>query len=200
MKTNNYLRQCVSVIIFSTLLIASTLGVSAENKHKEGQGNKGHDRKEYRQPDRNNERTATNECQNRRNGNRDDRNYESRENRKEYRPKYNRRNSHEQACYFNHPKYGRVYSRFENNPIVFNNPYGDYFYSGNRFYRYRDGIGYCISEPPRNQYYRNLPLECNRVYVNGHVFFRNGDLFFKLSRLGYELVPSPFEIRFTARF
>jgi hypothetical protein len=45
-----------------------------------------------------------------------------------------------------------------------------------------------------------LPLECNRVYVNGHVFFRNGDLFFKLSRLGYELVPSPFEIRFTARF
>jgi len=200
MKTNDYLRQYVPIVIISTSLIASNLGVSAENRHKKDQEIKSHDRKEYRQPGRNFERTATNEWQNRRNGDRDDLNYESRENRNKYRPKYNRRNSHELACYFNHPKYGRVYSRFENNPIVFNNPYGDYFYSGNKFYRYRDGIGYYISEPPRNQYYRNLPLECSRIYVNGRVFFRNGDLFFKLSPRGYELVPSPFEIRFTARF
>jgi|APCry1669188970_1035186.scaffolds.fasta_scaffold89351_1 hypothetical protein len=201
MKTINYLRQYTPIVIISTLLIASTFGASAENHEKEGKGNnRGHERKESRLSDRNNERTATNDWQNRRNGDGDDRNYEASNHRNEYHPEYTRRNDHEHLNYYNHPSYGRVYNRFENNPIVFRNQYGDYFYSGNNFYRYRYGIGYCISEPPRNQYYRNLPVECNRVYVNGRAFFRSGDLFFKLSPRGYELVSSPFEIRFTARF
>jgi len=199
MKTKDYLRQYFPIVTISTLLIASTLGASAEDHDNEGRRGEGHERKEYRQSGRYNERSASNEWQSRGRGYRDDRNYESRDYRDNYRPNYTRRNNHEQSCY-NHPKYGRVYNRFENNPIVFRNQYGEYYYSGNSFYRYRDGIGYCLSEPPRNQYYRYLPVECNRVYVNGEVFFRNGDLFFELSPRGYVLVPSPFEIRFTARF
>ena len=200
MKTKDYLRQYFPILTISTLLIASTFGASAEDHQREGKGNRGHERNEYRQSDRNNQRAANNERQNRRNGDRDDRNYESRDNRYERQPEYARRNDHEHQNYYNHPSYGRVYNHFENNPIVFRNQYGDYYYSGNNFYRYHDGIGYCLSEPPRHQYYRNLPVECNRVYVNGQVFFRNGDLFFELSPRGYVLVPSPFNVQFAIRF
>jgi hypothetical protein len=36
--------------------------------------------------------------------------------------------------------------------------------------------------------------------LNGEVFFRYGNLFFQYSPKGYVMVPSPLEIRFTARF
>jgi hypothetical protein len=102
--------------------------------------------------------------------------------------------------YFEHPHYGRVYSRFDHDPIIFRHSHGNYFYSDNHFYVYRDGIGYCSVEPPRNVYFSELPFDCSRVRINGQVFFRNGDLFFQLSRRGYVIVPSPIEVRFSARF
>jgi len=52
--------------------------------------------------------------------------------------------------YYNHPRYGRVYQRFDHNPFVFNSNRGNYYYYGNHFYNYRQGIGYCMIEPPLN--------------------------------------------------
>jgi hypothetical protein len=202
MKTKDYLRQYFPVITIALVLIASTLEAVAEDHHKGGKREKesDHGRQEYRQPSRYDEQTANNDWLDREDRDRDDRNQEYRNNRNEYQPVYSKKNYHAHLNYYNHPQHGRVYIRFDHNPIVFKTQYGNYYYSENNFYRYHDGIGYCAAEPPRNQYFRYLPVECRKVYINGQMFFRNGDLFFELLPRGYVLVPSPFEIRFSARF
>ena len=195
MKTIDNLRQYLSVIIFSTILIASTVEVNAQNYRSEGKKGKGHERKEYREYGRDDDRTAYNG----RRGDRD--NYEHRNwNNREYRPKYNNRYKHYEANYFEHPKYGRVYQRFDYNPIVFHHDRDNYYYYGDHFYTYRRGIGYCVVEPPRNVYFNSIPDECERVYVDGHLLFRHGDLFFQLSPRGYVMAPSPIGIHISARF
>lgn len=133
-------------------------------------------------------------------GNRDNRSYESRDYRNQNQSGYLSRNNRTQSNYFNHPRYGRVYSRFDRNPIVFEHSRGNYYYSNNNFYRYNDGIGYCMVEPPRDIYFSNLPIECEQVYINDQEYFRNGDLYFQLSDRGYFIVPSPIELRISARF
>ncbi|MDP2337279.1 MAG: hypothetical protein Q8N05_12680 [Bacteroidota bacterium] len=202
MKTINILKQYFPVAVLSLVLIASSLEAGAQNHRNEGKrdNERDHDQNEYRQDDRNQERTANNEWRERKEGNRDNRNYESRDNRDEYRPQYSQRNGYSRQNYYNHSQYGRVYNRFDRNPMVFEHSRGNYYYSGNNFYRYNDRIGYCRIEPPRNVYFRDLPFDCDRVYIGGQVFFRNGDLFFQLSRRGYVIVPSPIEFRFSARF
>lgn len=127
-------------------------------------------------------------------------NYESRGYRNQNQSGYLSRNNRTQSNYFNHPQYGRVYRRFDRNPIVFENSRGNYYYSNNNFYRYNDGIGYCMVEPPRDIYFSNLPIECEQVYINDQEYFRNGDLYFQLSNRGYFIVPSPIELRISARF
>jgi len=202
MKTKDYLRQYFPVITIALVLTASTFEAGAEDHHKEGKWGKEHEhgRKEYRQPGRHDEQTVRNEWHGRKDGNRDNRNYDSRENREEYHSGYSKKNYYGHSDYYKHPRYGRVYSRFDHNPVVFRHHDCDYYYYGNNFYRYRDGIGYCMVEPPRHEYFRHLPEECHQVYINGQVFFRSGDLFFELSPRGYVLVPSPLEIGFTVRF
>jgi hypothetical protein len=198
MKTKDYLRKYFPVITIALVLIASTLEAGAEDHQKEGRREKesDHERQEYRH----NEQTVRNEQRGRNEEYREERNYASRDNRNEYHPSYSKKNYHRHSDYYKHPRYGRVYSRFDHNPVVFRHPDCDYYYYGDNFYRYRDGIGYCVVEPPRHEYFRHLPVECHKVYINGQVFFRNGDLFFESSPRGYILVPSPLEIRFTARF
>ena len=193
MKTIDHLRKYLPVVIFSTILIASTVEVNAQNNRKDGK--KGNDRKEYRESSRNNDRTTDNYR-----GNDRDRYYEQKSwSDREYRPKYSKKYKNQKSDYFEHPKYGRVYQRFDRNPVVFHHDRDDYYYYGNRFYSYRKGLGYYVVEPPRNVYFKQLPVNCERVYVNGNVLFRNGDLFFKLSNRGYALVNLP-GISISARF
>lgn len=195
MKTIDHLRKYLPVVIFSTILIASTVEVNAQNYRKEGKKEKGNDRKEYRESGRDDNRTANNYQRNDR-----DRNYEQKSwNDREYRPKYSKKNKYQKSDYFEHPRYGRVYQRFDRNPVVFHHDRDNYYYYGDRFYSYRRGVGYCVVEPPRNVYFRQLPVNCERVYVNGNVLFRNGDLFFKLSNRGYALVNLP-GVSISARF
>jgi len=195
MKTIDNLRKYLPVVIFSTILIASTVEVNAQNYQKEGKKENGRERKEYRDSDRDDNRTANNYRRDDR-----DRNYEQKSwNDREYRPKYSKKNKYHKADYFEHPRYGRVYQRFDRNPVVFHHDRDDYYYYGDRFYSYRRGVGYCVVEPPRNVYFRQLPVHCERVYVNGNVLFRNGDLFFKLSNRGYALVNLP-GVSISARF
>jgi len=191
MKTIDNLRKYLPVVIFSTILIASTVEVNAQNHRKEGKKGNGHERKEYRESRHDDDRSAYNDRRDDRDGNYEHKNWNSRENHKEYRPKYNSRNKHYDSDYYDHPRYGRVYQRFDRNPVVYHHNRDDYYYYGKHFYSYRRGVGYCVVEPPRHVYFRQLPADCERVYVNGNVLFRNGDLYFQLSPRGYAMVNLP---------
>jgi hypothetical protein len=194
MKSIDNLRQYFPVVIFSTLLIASTVEANAQNRRNEGKKGNGREWKEYRETGRDDNRTAYNDRREDR-----DRSYERKNwNDREYRPKYTNRYKHSDSDYFEHPKYGRVYQRFDRTPVVFHHDRDDYYYYGNHFYNYRRGIGYCVVEPPR--YFRTLPFGCERVRVDGRILFRNGDLYFQLSPRGYVIVPSPLELNFSLRF
>ena len=194
MKSIDNLRQYLPVVIFSTLLIASTVEANAQNHRNEGKKGNGREWKEYRETGHDDDRTAYNDRRDDR-----DRSYERKNwNDREYRPKYTNRYKHSDSDYFEHPKYGRVYQRFDRTPVVFHHDRDDYYYYGNHFYNYRRGIGYCVVEPPR--YFRTLPIGCERVRADGRILFRNGDLYFQLSPRGYVIVPSPLELNFSLRF
>ena len=120
--------------------------------------------------------------------------------REDYHPSYSKKWVHRQSDYYDHHDYGRVYRRFDREPVVIRYNRGDYYYYGNHFYTYRRGIGYCVTETPRNIYFSNLPTGCVKVRANGHLFFRTGDLYFTYSPRGYALVPAPVEFSVTARF
>ncbi|HZL08398.1 MAG TPA: DUF6515 family protein [Prolixibacteraceae bacterium] len=202
MKTIDRLSKYFPIVTISLILLASTLDAGAQNhRNKDKKGNeRNHDRKEYKQADRNEGRTANHEWGKQNDRNRDNRNYESRDNRSDHHSKYSKKNNYVQRNYYNHPQYGRVYNRFDCNPIVFENTRGNYYYFGNHFYRYQRGIGYYVVEAPRSEYFSRLPVDYRRVQVNGNVFFRNGDVFFQLSHRGYRIVPSPIEVQFSVRF
>ncbi len=199
MKTLNNYRQYFPVLLLATAMIVSTVAASAEGHHKEGKKGNGRERNEYRESGRDDDRTVYNNIRDNRDGNYKHKNWNSRENHKEYRPKYANKYKHYDSDYYEHPRYGRVYQRFDRNPVVFHHDRDDYYYYGNHFYSYRRGVGYCVVDAPRNVYFRQLPVACERVYVNGNVLFRNGDLFFQLSPRGYALVNLP-SISISARF
>ena len=198
MKTLNNFRQYFPVLILVTAMTVSTVDVNAQNRGKEGKKENGREKKEYRESDRKDDKTAYNNRRDDRDASYERKNWNNREVRQEYRPKYNRY-KHYESDYFEHPRYGRVYQRFDRNPVVFRHDRDDYYYYGNRFYSYRKGVGYYVVEPPRNVYFRELPVDCERVQVNGNVLFRNGDLYFQLSRRGYALVNLP-GVSISARF
>lgn len=199
MKTTFNFRQYFPVLTISLVLIASTIDANAQNRRTEKK-NKENNKTEYRTHD--NHRNTVSEYSGKRNreGSYYKKGIKNQKSNKVYRPQYTRNYKHEQPDYFNHPKYGRVYQRFDHNPVVFKYDRGNYYYFNDHFYTYRRGIGYCLVETPRNIYFERLPMDCNRVHVNGNVLFRNGDLYFKLSRRGYTIVSAPVEIRFSARF
>ncbi len=194
MKTINNIRQVLPVLLFSTLLFSTTT-ISAQNRWKKDKTERG--KNEYRERDDYETRNYD------KMGHTDQdyayRNDERNDDKIIYHSGHHSRNKHE-SRYFEHPRYGRVYERFSCDPIVFYNNRGNYYYYGDQFYTYRRGIGYCVVDPPRNVYFRTLPAECERIFVNGNIFFRRGDLYFQLSPRGYSIVNSPFQVRISACF
>jgi hypothetical protein len=199
MNTLNNFRQYFPVLMLATAMSVSTVEVSAQNNRKEGKKENGHERKEYQESERRDDLIVYKDRRDDREGNYGRKDWNDRENNKVYRPKYYNRNKHYESDYYQHPRYGRVYERFDRNPLVFHHDRDDYYYYGNHFYSYRKGVGYCVVDAPRNVYFRELPVDCERVQVNGNVLFRNGDLYFQLSRRGYALVNLP-GISISARF
>lgn len=194
MKTIDKLRIVLPVVLFSTILLSAT-DANAQNRWKKEKNQ--HERGEFRERDDHGDRNYyDNSRENRDYAYQDDYRHDDARN---YSSGRNNRYKHE-ARYFNHPQYGRVYQRFDYNPIVLHRDRDNYYYYGNNFYTYRRGIGYCVVEPPRNVYFRTLPDECERVYVNGNILFRHGDLFFQLSPRGYSIVTAPIQVRISARF
>ena len=202
MKTINSIRQYFPVVFFSLAMMIASVEVTAQNHRNNNKSDKNSDRREYRNNDRSEkeyDRKSGNDY-----GYRDGKNYERHNSGKkngnyEYSEGYLKKNySHKN--YSNHPKYGKVYQRFDHSPVIFKHSRGNYFYSGNNFYSYRSGIGYYVVEPPRQVYFRDLPFRCERVYSHGHEYYRNGDLYFSYSPRGYVIVPSPFQINLSVRF
>lgn len=198
MKTTDYLRQYFPVIAITGILIASATVTNAQN-HRKNDRDKDRDRKEYRYSDNDKYHSSDYKWKGK-DRDRDYRYSERNDDRREYHPKYNNRKYAYKHNYFDHPKYGRVYHNMDHRHLVLKHKRGDYYYFGDRFYRYHSGIGYCVVEPPRGVYFNHLPMACDRVRIDGHVYFRHGDLYFDLSPRGYVLVPSPLEIRISARF
>jgi hypothetical protein len=196
MKTFNIFNRFLPVL---AILVAFTFNANAQRSKKES-GEKDKNHSEYRSKDRN-ERFANNRGWDRNKNEKSDKysrkddNYQS-----EYHPKYSKNWNRRDNNYYEHRQYGRVYKRFDREPSVYSCGRDNYYYYGNHFYNYRRGIGYCAVDAPRNVYFRHLPADCERVYVNGQVFFRNGDFFFQLSPRGYSIVSSPVEVRISARF
>lgn len=199
MKTSYLVNRYFSLVTVSLVLIAWSFDLNAQSRKDENRGRE-RSKTEYRKSDRYSDYARYD-----RRDDRNDRNYRSQEyssknKHRGYYPEYSKKHKHAHVDYYNHPKHGRVYHRFDHNPVVFHHSKGNYYYYGNHFYTYRKGIGYCVVDNPRNIYFRTLPMHCDRVHFNGHVFFRNGDLFFQYSPHGYFLVPPPIDIRFSARF
>jgi hypothetical protein len=200
MKTINSFRQYLPALIFTLAVLACTIESGAQNHRKNDRENENY-RKEYRDNEK------------REKGNREYTKNDYKSDRKElnkrhlrhrdvvvYTPHYSKKYGHSHRNYSVHPKYGRVYDRFDSKPYVFRHKHGDYYYFGNQFYNYRKGIGYYVVEPPRNIYFNDLPFRCERVYVNGHVYYRNGDLYFSYSPRGYVIAPAPIHINLSLRF
>jgi hypothetical protein len=192
MKTIQSFRKYIPVLGLFVVFSTNPLISISQGKTKEKKSGRNEIRKEYQPEHRENkkEKTAYRE--------EDKRTHYY--NYKEYQPMYQRKGKESIPNSYQHHDYGRVYNRFDHSPVTFKHSKGNYHYIDNRFYIYRKGIGYCYIEPPRNVYFRELPFMCSRVYANGTVYYRNGDLFFRLTRNGYILVPSPFEVRFSVRF
>lgn len=199
MKTTFNLRQYFPVLTISLVLVASSIDVSAQNRRSENK-HKESNKTEYQNKKQHGKTVSEYSGKSNREGSYDKKGVKNRKFNKVYRPQYSRNLKHAKPDYFNHPKYGRVYQRFDHNPVVFKYDRGNYYYFNDHFYTYRRGVGYCVVETPGNIYFEHLPFNCNRVVVNGNVLFRNGDLYFRLSRRGYALVSNPIEIRFSARF
>lgn len=177
MKTLNNFRRYFPVL---TLMLVLSIAANAQ-----GKSNRSHER---------NERKWENSREYR-----NDKAWKHSE-RREYHPTYSKKWVHRAPAYYDHREYGRVYRHFDHDPVVIRYNRGNYYYYGDHFYVYRRGIGYCVTEPPRNVYFSDLPYGAVRVRVNGHLFFRTGNLFFEMSPRGYALVPAPAEFTITARF
>lgn len=202
MKTINAMKQYFPIVILSFALMAVSAIGSTQNSRNDNKSDKNSDHKEYR----NNEHSG--KKYDKKSGNnyayRNGRNYDKHNSGKEIRnyrySEGNLKQNYSYKNYSNHPKYGKVYQRFDHNPLVFSHSKGNYYYSGNNFYSYRNGVGYYVVEPPRQVYFRDLPFKCERVYAHGHEYYRNGNLFFNYSPRGYTIVPSPFQANLSVRF
>lgn len=190
MKPLHITRPFFSTVLLTLAFTTVSIVANADNnKHKNG--NKKDHRTEYRVADRSH--SHYNDKNHKGKGH--DKHYKEYKHDKKYKVYKHGRND----CY-DHPKYGRVYQRFEHKPYELKHSHGSYYYVDNRFYTYRNGVGYCVTEAPRNIYFSELPFRCSKVYVRGHEYYRNGELYFRLSNRGYAIVPSPVEVNFSVRF
>jgi len=94
--------------------------------------------------------------------------------------------------YYHHPYYGDVVRRFDFSPLVFIHNYHKYYCADGYFFRYEPGIGYIRVRLPLGFTFDYLPGGyTERVYINGYLYFRIGNLFFESSSYGFRLINYP---------
>jgi hypothetical protein len=93
--------------------------------------------------------------------------------------------------YFYHPGYGHVIRRFSYKPVYFvHNNVRYYSYNGH-FFRHFRGVGYVLADMPYGLVFQRLPDNYERVFVNGYMYFRVGNLFFENHPHGFALIHYP---------
>lgn len=103
--------------------------------------------------------------------------------------------------YYVHPQYGHVIRKFRHRPEYFVHKNLKYYNYNGHLFRYFRGVGYVLTKIPYNMAFQKLPADYERVYINGYLYFRVGNLFFEMNPNGYSLVHYPekylaFETRF----
>jgi len=93
--------------------------------------------------------------------------------------------------YYKHPYYGHVIRRFVHRPQVYIHNHTKYYAYDGYFFRYRSGVGYILVDVPFGMAFEYLPNETERVYINGFLYFRVGNLFFERTNYGFLLVHYP---------
>jgi hypothetical protein len=93
--------------------------------------------------------------------------------------------------YYHHHYYGHVIRKFVYRPQIYIHNHVRYYSYDGFFFRYRNGVGYVLVDLPFGFAFEYLPEEYERVYVNGYLYFRVGNLFFERTSYGYQLVHYP---------
>ena len=93
--------------------------------------------------------------------------------------------------YYHHNYYGHVIRKFVNRPQIYVHNHIKYYCYDGYFFRYRSGIGYVLVDMPFGMSFDYLPKSYDRVYVNGYLYFRVGNLFFERTNYGFQLVHYP---------
>lgn len=94
--------------------------------------------------------------------------------------------------YYHHPFYGHVIRRFDFRPLVFVHNYHKYYCYNGQFFRYRQGIGYVLVDLPFGFTFEMIPARYyERVYINGYLYLRVGNLFFESTPYGLSLTHFP---------
>ncbi len=93
--------------------------------------------------------------------------------------------------YYHHHYYGHVIRRFVYRPQIYMHNHTKYYCYDGFFFRYRSGVGYVLVDIPFGFAFDYLPDNYDRVYVNGYLYFRVGNLFFENTGFGFSLVHFP---------
>lgn len=93
--------------------------------------------------------------------------------------------------YYYHNHFGHVIRRFNSRPYVFIHNHRNYYCYNGHFFRYRRGVGYILVDMPYGFGFEVLPHNYDRVYINGYLYFRIGNLFFEWSGGRFVLVHYP---------
>lgn len=93
--------------------------------------------------------------------------------------------------YFFHNHYGHVIRKFSIAPFIFVHNHNRYYCYDGHFFRYKRGIGYILVDMPFGFMFEYLPADYERVYINGYLYFRVGNLFFEHTGYGFRLVHYP---------
>lgn len=93
--------------------------------------------------------------------------------------------------YYIHPVYGHVLRKFTYKPVYFvHNNIRYYNYNGH-FFRHFKGVGYVLADMPYGIVFKKLPAGYDRVYINGYLYFRVGNLFLESTPGGFALIHYP---------
>ena len=93
--------------------------------------------------------------------------------------------------YYHHSYYGHVFRKFEYRPQIYIHNHIRYYCYDGYFFRYRSGVGYILVDMPYGMSFEYLPNNYERVYVNGYLYFRVGNIFFENTNYGFQLVHYP---------
>jgi hypothetical protein len=93
--------------------------------------------------------------------------------------------------YYHHNYYGHVIRKFVHKPQIYIHNHNRYYCYDGYFFRYRSGVGYILVDVPFGMVFEYLPNNYERVFINGYLYFRVGNLFFERTNYGFLLVHYP---------